>query len=799
MDSKQHDKEILISTKGLFKNFPVGNRVIRVLKGLDLEIQKGELFMVVGPSGSGKSTLMHTLMGLERPTYGRILFKGRDLSRMKQDELIDLRRNEIGIVYQQSNWIRALKVAENVAFPLLLKGVDKHTAHAKAVEMLKLVDLDEWADFYANELSSGQQQRVAVARAMITNPEVIIADEPTGNLDYATGINLMRLLSKLVKEEGKTVIMVTHDLSNIEYADRVINFFDGKVQKIIQPTADTVGKIKRQLLEVKPQVQDHASENEEIALAMGKGQENLRWNWQYIKYRLRSGVVRNSLLGALDTVQQVFRSFLIVLTSIFYRLVYFLLSIKPISTLSFPLRNLLEAGYDWLCNRLELDHDSTIGHNYLLDIALRNLTLRKSRTVVTIGGVAVGIGFTVFLISLGFGLERIVIDGIANLNQLKQVEVYGPASSALKLSDETLSDFNGLTYVEGVYPVTGIAGRVSYQEGNSDIVVYGVQGDFLANTDTILTNGELFTNNNLTISNTATLPAETTPKTETETSEQLVVTEDGEEYIAVSISDYSSGQLVVNDAFLDLLDIDAETAVGTTVSLSLVATEEVIDESIELQSIPEPYEILGVISNFDIPTAYVPITDTKALGIQYYSQFRVITPSEDRVPFVRSQIETLGYRTTSILDTINQIEALFDTVRGIFALVGLIALAVASFGMFNTLTVSLLERTREVGLMKAMGMGTKQVRDLFLTESITMGLLGGVLGILLGIVSGLLISLLLSLIAINRGFEFINITYLPFVTAAGITLLAGMTGLITGFYPATRATRISALDALRYE
>jgi len=191
--------------------------------------------------------------------------------------------------------------------------------------------------------------------------------------------------------------------------------------------------------------------------------------------------------------------------------------------------------------------------------------------------------------------------------------------------------------------------------------------------------------------------------------------------------------------------------------------------------------------------------DLRTLGITNYSQVKVVVKDKDDLSATRHQIEAMGYVTRSVADTVEQINSLFSTTRVILAVLGMIALGVAALGMFNTLTVSLLERTREVGLMKAMGMRSSEVQELFLTESMIMGILGGLLGIITGFLAGKLAGLVLSLFAVFQGVGYVDISYIPASFTVVIIILSLLVGILTGIYPAKRATKISALNALRYE
>jgi len=217
------------------------------------------------------------------------------------------------------------------------------------------------------------------------------------------------------------------------------------------------------------------------------------------------------------------------------------------------------------------------------------------------------------------------------------------------------------------------------------------------------------------------------------------------------------------------------------------------------ESVPTEYEIIGVTPDERSPIFFVPFIDLRGLGIENYSQIQIVASSDNDLPKIRQQIEAMGYVTSSVSDTVAQINSLFSTLRTMLALLGLMALSVAALGMFNTLTVSLMERTREVGLMKAMGMKSYEVRELFLAESLIMGLCGGVFGLILGFIMGKLLGLILSIFSISKGIGFLDISYIPVLFIVLIVGLSLLIGILTGIYPAKRATKISALNALRYE
>lgn len=230
----------IFQAKNISKTFFVKAQNVTVLSDINMEVRKGEFLVIFGPSGCGKSTLLHTILGLELPTGGDVTFFGKSLYKnLDEDGRSDLRKGHIGMVYQQPNWIKALTVKENIMVPLRLAGMNSVLANSKAQEVLKLVGMTDWQDYIPTELSSGQQQKIALARAVVTNPDVLIADEPTGNLDFKSGQELMKLLSVL-HQNGKTVIMVTHDLEYLSYAQRSLEMLDGHIVSELNDPASFV-------------------------------------------------------------------------------------------------------------------------------------------------------------------------------------------------------------------------------------------------------------------------------------------------------------------------------------------------------------------------------------------------------------------------------------------------------------------------------------------------------------------------------------------------------------------------------
>ena len=219
----------MIKLENAARTYHMGKTDVAALRGVDLKIEDGELVAIMGPSGSGKSTLMHLIGALDQPDEGSMVFGEQDVSKQGRNQLAELRGKHIGFVFQSFNLIATLTALENVELPMMYQGVTRKDRLTKARNLLEQLGVDDRADHLPTELSGGEQQRVAIARALVNDPDLLLADEPTGNLDSKTGKQIMELLAKLNEEQGMTVVLVTHDPAVARYAQRTIHIFDGKV------------------------------------------------------------------------------------------------------------------------------------------------------------------------------------------------------------------------------------------------------------------------------------------------------------------------------------------------------------------------------------------------------------------------------------------------------------------------------------------------------------------------------------------------------------------------------------------
>lgn len=222
----------VIEVRDLYKLYRVGDEIVRALDGVNFDICEGEFCAIVGTSGSGKSTLLNMLAGLEKPTKGSVVIAGQHIETLNEDQLVRFRRDHVGFIFQSFHLLGTMNAVENVALPLSFRGIPKDIRLKKADKLLDLVNLKKHKKHLPNQMSGGQQQRVGVARALVVDPKIIFADEPTGNLDSHTSEEVMELMQKVVREQKKTLVMVTHDQHLAAYADRIFHIRDGKILKI---------------------------------------------------------------------------------------------------------------------------------------------------------------------------------------------------------------------------------------------------------------------------------------------------------------------------------------------------------------------------------------------------------------------------------------------------------------------------------------------------------------------------------------------------------------------------------------
>ncbi len=670
---------------------------------------------------------------------------------------------------------------------------------------------------------------------------------------------------------------------------------------------------------------------------------------------------------------------IIIFSSFFLILIFFILSLFVVVLRKIPVISMLVAKCDPIWNKLfkpsynrlfeflESLRPFTVKRKYLVYVAFQNLLIRKSRSLITIFGMSIGVAIIVFLLSLGYGIEKLVISQVASLEELQMIDVTAGDSTTASLSKDAIKRMGNIEQVKKVIPFISVVGRLNYKNAKTDILVYGVSKDYFVASSQEIINGKHFSkefdkvdvlsqgqvageSDVLAVGTygksitsykveLAPLPEEQvavwkdcninsellgfTTRTESdyigmeywggeyapfsnygrvaydpqrktylgqwvkgdfplfetkekdgltkildsngyqewqngcvqrksvqitqeirlkgdvlgestesatlaaspsaELDEVIVASEYDDANVSTSeaglevisfekkaqpekldnvlkFKDGVSGEAIVSTSLLNLLNISRVEATKEDFKISFIVIKSLMP-SIKGRILTEEveYKIVGVVDDEENQFIYVPIQDVTKLGVENFSQAKIVLNDQKYMSEVRKSIESLGYKTASTADTIEQIETFFSGLRSVLGFIGFIALGVASLGMFNTLTVSLLERTREIGGMKTMGMVSGEIQELFLAEAMIMGFAGGIGGLMMGILAGKLSSYAVSVVAIAQGVGYLELTYVPWSLILFIVISSFIVGLITGLYPSFRAKKISALNALRYE
>lgn len=746
-DNKKND--VIVRTSNIWKSFNTGDHYSTILKDVSTDIKAGEFVILFGPSGCGKSTFLNTLIGLEHPDKGDVVFMGIKLWTLNSDDRALIRKKNIGIVYQQQNWLKSLNVLDNVALIGSLLGYSKEEADKLAKEKLELVGMTRRSEYKPYELSSGEQQRISLARSLVSDPSLIVADEPTGNLDVKSGLKVMQIFKDLARS-GKTIVMVTHNIESLEFADRILFMLDGRIRKDIYVKKDNITEMKERI-------------TEDLELFIDESKSGLESD---AKDAPAPRLYIESLLGKKARFMQImdFIKFNIVFTFSMFLLLFLYVPAYILEHLFFKKKNLAYRAktlVTQIFNKLEGEKkgvERSISSWDLGTISLRHLMEKKSRTLITVIGVGIGIGFITFLLSLGYGLERLVIGEMAKIEEKRQVQISPIVSSEIILDKERLDLVSSISGIKEIYPLINVATTVFYGDSQTDIVAYGVDSNYLNVTQSVFLAGTNFENSK----------------------HEVVISED-----VLAILALKDNQIIGQNLILEFIPVGQE--------------ETVIDDNTQIVDNRVEYLVTGIIAETSSPVLYFSNDNAKSLGIENASEALLVLEPDANMSEVRRQVETLGMETSSVMDTVSQVEVLFGYFRIGLAVIGTVAFLIAVLGMINTLTVSLLERTREVGLLKSIGMRSAEVRKLFVTESMLIAFSGGVIGVSLGFIGGAILSGVFSAISISRGGEYVIVSQIPILLTLSVVFISVLVGFLTGLYPSKRAVRMSPLDALRYE
>jgi ABC-type lipoprotein export system ATPase subunit/ABC-type antimicrobial peptide transport system permease subunit len=675
----------VIQLSDICRQYQLGDSEVRALNKIDLEIDQGEFVALVGPSGSGKSTLLNLLGGLDRPSSGEVNVRGIALQEATEKELTAHRRHNVGFIFQTFNLIPTLTALENVALPLMLSGVSKSERETRASELLARVGLKHRLEHRPTEMSGGEQQRAAIARALVNNPNIILADEPTGNLDTSTGSEVMDLLRDLNRERGVTLIIVTHDPEVAAYADQIVHLRDGEIVQV------------------------------EVTGAEGSNQRR-----------------------------------------------------EDTSTTEMP-------------------RTRGISLKDLTQTAFDNLRRRPIRNILTAAGVLIGIVTLVAMVSFGVGVQNEVNRnfqalGLENVfvsptfpEEEDAFDAFGITQPDIPLTPEMAAQFKEMSTVSSVTPMLNLPSNIeislSYDSVSTPIRLSGGFGneqrgpggpDFLTPPEMLagaaLGEGE---------------------------SEGLVLPD-------------GLAEQLLEGSNLDYEDLINETAT-LTVRLPRGETKEFSTSIYGIREAQSRQRIdLGLAERTAIKAWWYGRPDT--LSTDGYDMLIVRAVDENAVSTIVESANEMNLEAQSmgaILELANRVLTILQVLLGS---VGTLALLVATLGVANTMMMAIYERTREIGILKAIGATNQEVRRMFTADAVLLGLIGGIVGVILGTLLGRLVDWGGHQYLASEGVTGIGqMSIVPPWLAIGALIFAGFIGIIGGIYPATRAARLDPVEALRHE
>jgi macrolide transport system ATP-binding/permease protein len=664
-----------IEIKDVVRVHRMGEVAVTALRGVSLKIAPGEFVAVMGPSGCGKSTLLSLIGGLDRPTEGTIVAGGRTISEMRDRQLADYRLQHVGTIFQTFNLIPTLTALDNVALPMTLGGVPAAQRRARSRRLLEKVGLKDRIAFRPTRLSGGEQQRVSVARALANRPGLILADEPTGNLDEEAGQGVLELIKEMHRL-GATVVMVTHDPDVAAVADRIVRMRNGKI-------VDDPGGVKNPGQPAPPKA----------------SVRRLAW---LESFRIGASSIRR----------------------------------------------------------------------------------RKLRTSLSSAGVAIGIAVMAIIVSFATGVQDSLTNAFAITGQLDQVSVgdnnFGltDPSRHKMLDAPALAQLSSLPHVKDAY---------------GSLLMEGDMGSGQAN----LTNVYLSSNS----------PLNETPKAlskflvhgnfpSSDTANEVMISSDTA-YKLFKTTNAVGKRLTFNAQYPGLY-IGGTGQTPATVSLPLELT------------------VVGIISN----ASNIGSGTATFIGVPYqtarsywermaranqwqtdeFNSITLVAESSGTVDTVAKEVKDLGYQATTTSDFLKGFSQFITILEIGLSGLAAIALVVACLGIANTMYTAVLERTREIGIMKALGARSADVRGMFLSEAGMIGLLGGAVGLILAGLVAVIGNVVVNNIANSQGIPLdLTVFRLTWWLIAGALALATVFSALSGFFPALRASRLDPVAALRYE
>ena len=391
-------------------------------------------------------------------------------------------------------------------------------------------------------------------------------------------------------------------------------------------------------------------------------------------------------------------------------------------------------------------------------LSTRMFKNRPLRTFLTILGVSVGIGTVLFLVSLGYGLQQVILNRITNADSLLSLDVSPGVSNLVELSQENVDKIAKISGVTETSRLASISSQITLDDKTADGTIMAADQSFFRLNGVTVNNGEAFSSNDVK-------------------------------------------EAVISSAALKLFDLTAEQALGKNIQVTLYLT--LVDgdgfEQINTIKRDDNYKIVGVIEDENTVFAYLPLKSFGDLNIKHFDQLKVKVANNEIMEGIRSQIMEQGFLVSSLSDTIDQANKIFSIVQIILFSFGFVALLISAIGMFNTMTISLMEKTNEIGIMRSLGITRRDIKIIFFMESGVMGFLGGLGGVLVGLGAGWVVNFAFNLLAQNLGGKAIDLFYTPDIFLIFIIGFSGIVGLLTGVFPSIRASKLNPLDALRYK
>ncbi len=672
----------IIVTRNLARSYRMGDSAVRALDGVELTMRRGEFVAVAGVSGSGKSTLLHLVGGLDRPTSGEVRVDGVNLSTANEVERTRHRRRRVGFVFQSFNLLPRLTALENAALPLMFAGVPRAERQVRARAILEQVGLAQRLEHYPSQLSGGEQQRVAIARALVHDPALILADEPTGNLDTKTGAEILSLLRRLNRERGVTVLMVTHDPAAARVADRTIYLRDGCVERTEERIADAA-----------------RAGNDQSA----GGNRSLT----------RSGGAEPR--GALRLAD-------------------------------------------------------------MLSSAFSNLGRRAVRSGLTVFGVFVGIITIVTMLSVAVGVEMEVQRNVEAVGletvfvspppaQPDPLDPFADPRPTTPITPAIVDKLQHMPEVVSAAPIVDLPTyldlRVQWQDHTAIArVTSGMQRLNPFEADIPVVAGKLLA------------PGD---------ARGVVLSS----RLADDLGVRSYGQLIGQSVTLIVRLPRGETK-GFPVTV------------VGVQRNSPPNIQIGVEDAADIKRWWYGQPDL--LQTRGYDGLVIKASSLATVGALVDQVQAAGLQARSLSTFLDLANRIFAVLNALLGSVGGLALFVAALGVMNTMIMAVYERTREIGMLRAIGASRQNVLALFVVEASMIGFLGGLLGLLLGALLGRGVDWAAHWYLQSQGVQGVGaLSVVPTWLAIGSVVFGALIGLLAGLYPALRAARLDPVEALRHE